>query len=120
MDSEPLDDQAALASRLKESRLFLGLTQVEVAAALGMSRPSLADIEAGRRKVYRLELRRFGRLYHRSVAWLLGDGELTTPEAQALEVMRDLAKRDRQAVLRFAEFLAQDKPLPAQADKESR
>jgi|SRR5450755_4393049 len=102
-DDQP-DEYALIAGRLRESREYLGLSQQEVAGALGIARSSISAIEHGARKVSGLELRRFGRLYARPVGWLLGED--IEPDPAILAAVRDLADADRAQVLRFAEFLA--------------
>lgn len=42
----------ALAEVIRNLRLSAGMTQADAAKALGMSRPSLANIESGRQRVY--------------------------------------------------------------------
>jgi transcriptional regulator with XRE-family HTH domain len=93
-----------IAGRLKEGRECLGLTQADVAGALGIPRSSISAIESGTRKVSGLELRRLSRLYRRTVGWLLG--EETVPDPAILAAVQGLAETDRAQVLRFAEFLA--------------
>lgn len=117
MSSEPTpvrddeDEWRALGERLRESREYLGLSQQEVADLLGLSRPAITHMEAGKRKVSTLELRELARLYRRPFEWLVGeasdrnvaDDELT----QALyRTTRELSDRDRAQLLRFAEFLS--------------
>jgi transcriptional regulator with XRE-family HTH domain len=111
-ESEPnpidVDDkeQALLGARLKAAREYLGLLQEDVAGALGIPRTSVHALEAGKRKVTGLELRRLARLYRRPVGWLLGDDvELNTAEP-LYRATASLSDEDKQQVLRFAEFLA--------------
>ncbi|MGI8667492.1 MAG: helix-turn-helix domain-containing protein [Jatrophihabitans sp.] len=107
----PLSDQPnehrVVGARLRDARLAMGLTQADVADALGLSRPTLAAVEKGTRKITGLELRRLARLYQRDVAWLLGEEE---PEAAAGSALHrataNLTNADKEQVLRFAEFLA--------------
>ena len=61
----------ALAERLRSAREASGLTQEEAARQLGVSRPTLAQIEAGKRKVTGLELVRLSSLYSRAITDLL-------------------------------------------------
>lgn len=49
------------------------MTQVKVASALGLRRPAISEIEAGRRSVSSEELSRLARLYGVPVGHLLGD-----------------------------------------------
>ena len=61
-------NQEKLALRLKEARAAAGLTQEAVAAALGIPRSAVAQIEAGNRAVSTLELGKLAELYNRPVA----------------------------------------------------
>jgi transcriptional regulator with XRE-family HTH domain len=116
--SLPEDDDAwrAIGERLRHSRDYLGLSQGEVADVLGVSRPAISQIEAGRRKVSTLELARLARLFARPYEYFLG--EVPTPvedeTSQALfRAARDLNDDDRRQVLRFAEFLRNAGRAPA-------
>jgi transcriptional regulator with XRE-family HTH domain len=103
-----------IPARLREARTFLGLSQQDVATALGIPRSSVSAMETGRRNVTGLELRRLARLYRRPVAWLLGeDAEL---DLEVLAATRGLAEQDRALVLRFAEFLASAGPSGPRRD----
>ncbi len=97
-----------LGGRLREAREVLGLTQEDVAGALGIPRTSVIAVEAGRRKVTGLELRRLGRLYRRPVEWLLGeDTPVASGSEEALNrATAELSAQDKEQVLRFAQFLA--------------
>jgi hypothetical protein len=54
-----------------------------------------------------LEIRRLARIYRKSVAWLLGDDDVELSDAEPLyRAAEALSARDRDQVLRFAEFLA--------------
>jgi transcriptional regulator with XRE-family HTH domain len=50
--------------RVKNARLKCGMKQEDAAAAMGMSRPTLSAIEAGKRMVYACEIPKFAALYH--------------------------------------------------------
>jgi Zn-dependent peptidase ImmA (M78 family)/transcriptional regulator with XRE-family HTH domain len=56
-----------LARRLREAREASGLTQEDVARELGLSRPSVVQLEQGRRAVSGLELDRLAYLYGRDL-----------------------------------------------------
>ncbi len=108
-DELPSDknEQVALGARLKESREYIGLLQEDVATALGIPRTSVHALEAGKRKVTGLELRRLARLYRRPVGWLLGEEDVDLNDAEPLfRAAAALSETDREQVLRFAEFLA--------------
>lgn len=107
----------ALGERLRSAREYLGLSQHEVSELLGVSRPAVTQMEAGRRKVSTLELREFARLYRRPYEWLVGenDDEPADDVTQALyRTTRDLSPADRAQLLNFAQFLsAAGGPPPA-------
>jgi transcriptional regulator with XRE-family HTH domain len=101
------NEQVALGARLKASREYIGLLQEDVATALGIPRTSVHALEAGKRKVTGLELRRLARLYRRPVGWLLGEEDVDLNDAEPLfRAAAALSETDREQVLRFAEFLA--------------
>jgi transcriptional regulator with XRE-family HTH domain len=106
------DEHRLVGSRLREAREVLGLTQGEVAEALSIPRTSVIAMEAGKRKVTGLELRRLARLYRREVGWLLGDDNSVGAESEValFRATAHLTDEDRQQVLRFAEFLASGGP----------
>jgi len=60
-----------LAVRLRLAREQAGLSQAQVAKLLGVHRPTVSEIEAGRRRVQADELNDFARIYDVSVSWLL-------------------------------------------------
>lgn len=103
------NEQQAVGQRLRSARETLGLTQEDVAGALGIQRTSVIAIEAGKRNVSALELRRLGRLYRRSVSWILGeepDTALVDDNGALYRATSELSAEDKEQVLRFAEFLA--------------
>lgn len=100
-------EQAELGARLRQAREYIGLLQEDVANALGIPRTSVHALEAGKRKVTGLELRRLARLYRRPVGWLLGEEEIEFSDAEPLfRAAASLSQEDKEQVLRFAEFLA--------------
>jgi Zn-dependent peptidase ImmA (M78 family)/transcriptional regulator with XRE-family HTH domain len=59
--------QQDLARRLREAREAAGLRQEDVGRHLGLSRPSIAQLELGNRAVTGLELSHLARLYSRDI-----------------------------------------------------
>ena len=114
-------EQQQLGARLRESREYIGLLQEDVAKALGIPRASVSALEAGKRRVTSLELRRLARLYRRPVVWLLGE---EAPEvdssAPLLRATAALSEGDKEQVLRFAEFLAGAGRPGNASDREDR
>ncbi len=98
--------QRRLAERLQGARDYLGLSQQFVAEHTGIPRVAISAIENGKRKVEALELEALARLYKYPVSYFL-DGALGEPasvRALAREAT-ELTERDREEVLRFAQFL---------------
>jgi len=124
--AEPRTENADVGRRLRSARETLGLTQEDVASALSLQRTSVIAMEAGKRNVTALELRRLARLYRRDVTWLLGEGQesLDTAAAENQALFRataQLSDDDKEQVLRFAQFLASGKPTAANsADAAAR
>jgi len=76
--------QAELAGRLKAARENCGLTQQQVADALGLVRTAIVQIEAGRRSVNSLELEKMARLYGRSLSEFVSEGAFEEDPVLAL------------------------------------
>jgi transcriptional regulator with XRE-family HTH domain len=88
-------DQTELAERLRKAREQAGLSQGQVAKKLEYSRPTISEIEAGRRKVSAHELTRFAEMYDVSEAWLMGKKTIGVDPVVELAA-RELAKLKRQ------------------------
>jgi len=111
--------RSRIAERLRQAREYVGLSQDDVAAALGISRPAVTNIESGTRKVEATELNVLANLYRKSLDFLLTGRETATdgPEQLAFlaRAIKGLSDRDLDEVARFAEFL---KYSPKAASKE--
>jgi transcriptional regulator with XRE-family HTH domain len=68
--SQEKDKKTLIAARLRASREAAGLSQGQVAKNLEMHRPTISEIEAGRRNVSTEELTVFARLYGVETWWL--------------------------------------------------
>ena len=60
-----------MLSRLRSARLEAGLTQTQVAEALGRTQSFLSKVERGERRIDPIELRQFAALYGRPVQYFL-------------------------------------------------
>src|SRR5438874_2459386 len=69
------DERAAIGSRLRLAREQAGLSQGQVAAKLDLHRPTVSEIEAGRRRVAADEVAMFAKIYKVSVSWLVRGAE---------------------------------------------
>jgi transcriptional regulator with XRE-family HTH domain len=78
--------------RLRLAREQAGLSQGQVAKRLNMSRPTISEIEAGRRRVDADELRELSKLYEVSVDWLVSEqGDSPAEDAKVQLAARGLA-----------------------------
>ena len=75
MKKKPEEKKGLLASRMTIARQRSGLSQMQVAKEIGLQRPAISEIEAGRRRVTTDELVKFADLYSVDMEWLAGRGE---------------------------------------------
>ena len=98
--------EGSLALRLREAREYRGLSQDEVARHIGVSRSAISLMESGTRNVSAVEFSRLAKLYKVTMESLAGhdssDDESISMVARATATLSD---KDREEVLRFAEFL---------------
>ena len=76
--------QEELAERIKEARTQAGLTQEQVANALGLPRTAIVQMESGKRAVTSLELYRLARLFGREIQEFLAEEEPVRDPVAAL------------------------------------
>ena len=103
----PNPEAVQLGKRLKEAREYVGVTQEEAAAHLKVRRSAISEMEAGKRGVGALEMKRLAALYERPTAWFTGEVEPPVPEDVAFlaRTVSDLSENDRGELANFAEFL---------------
>lgn len=106
----PPEDQASkaiLARRLRSAREASGLTQAQVAKKLGLHRPSVAEIEAGRRNVAAQELKLMADLYAVSINWLTAteEDELDLSSDHLVLAARELSKLKDEDLERLVKLL---------------
>src|ERR1035437_3681024 len=96
-----------IASCLRLAREQAGLSQGQVARMLQMHRPTISEIEAGRRNVSAEEMVRFAEVYEVSVTWLGGRSkEVPDPAKDRIELAaRALAKLKDQDLDRVLDLL---------------
>ena len=92
-----------VAERLRIARESAGLTQNQAARLMKLHRPTISEVEAGRRRVTSDELTKFAAIYDVSVAWLTGteDEELEPRVMLAARQLAKLKPEDLDAMLRL-------------------
>ena len=79
-----------IANRLRLARNMAGLSQGQAARQMGWHRPTVSEIEAGRRKVSAEELSLLADLYAVNIPWILGEQEPQPTSARAMLAARKL------------------------------
>ena len=97
-----------MSRRLKLARENAGLNQTQSARLMRMRRPSIVEIEKGRRRVSADELRGFADIYKVSLAWLAcSDSEDTNAEKERIELAaRELSKLHQDDLDRVLDLLS--------------
>jgi transcriptional regulator with XRE-family HTH domain len=100
-------DREKIAGRLKEARILAGLSQAQAADKLGLQRPAISEIEAGKRKVTAEEIIRFAGMYKVDTSWLLlqESGNETFLSEQLKFAARELGKLSKEDVQKLLHVL---------------
>ena len=87
-----MTDKQKLAERIREARELAGLSQGQAAKQLGFHRPTISEIEAGRRNVKAEELTAFAELFGVETSWLInGEVEKEKLNKEILAAARELS-----------------------------
>jgi len=79
-----------IAERLKLARTLSGLSQSQAAKILNFSRPTISEIEQGRRNVSVTELKEFSDIYDLDINWVLSESD----ESDSVNAKIQLAARE--------------------------
>lgn len=95
-----------IAARIRTAREAAGLSQGQVAKHLGMHRPTISEIEAGRRRVSAEEIATFAELYGVDANWLTKGTEGQSKGAEKIMLAaRELSKLKEQDLDQLLEML---------------
>jgi len=98
--------RVAIASRLRIARERAGLSQNQVAKILGWHRPTVSEIETGRRKVAAEEVVALAELYGVNVPWIIGAEEVSETQDDRITVAaRELGKLKENDLERVLELI---------------
>lgn len=100
------NNRIEIGLRLKEARNLAGLSQAQAAKVLGIHRPSVSEIESGRRRISAEELSELCETYDVATDWVLGRSaeilDVTDPKLQlAARELSKLKSDDLQRLLRL-------------------
>jgi transcriptional regulator with XRE-family HTH domain len=122
--TSPETEGMQLGRRFREVREYLGFSQQMVADRTGIARSSISDIERGARRVNSLELKKLARLYRRPAGYFLDERPDATPGDHAIaglaRALAQLTEGDRDAVVRFAEYLRDRRAAEQEAAGQER
>lgn len=103
-----------IGGRLRMAREMAGLSQSQVANMLSLHRPSVSEMEAGRRKVSSEELKKLSEIYDVSISWLTETED--NPEDERIKLAaRELSKMKTEDFERVLDLL---KALRTDGDKK--
>ena len=117
-----------LGANLRRARELANISQLEAGAIVGVHRPTVSEIEAGKRKATAEELAGFAKAYGTTAGWLLSEETSRDPAIErAARLLLDLKKEDLSFVLRLIRLLKlenaksqEEKSLAAAARKLQR
>lgn len=94
MTTQSNDLRLSIGERLRTARTAAGLSQGQVAKLLGVHRPTISEIEAGRRRVSAEELSQFAEIYGVGTDWILAerDSESDPSDDKILLAARQLSR----------------------------
>lgn len=96
-----------IATRLRRAREAAGLTQGQVAKMMKVHRPTLSEIEAGRRRVSADELIKLAEIYGVSVEWITSEraSESDPADDRIMLAARQLSKMKDQDLDRLMNLI---------------
>lgn len=100
--------ETCMIRRLRLARENAGLSQTQAAQLLDMRRPSIVEIEKGRRRVTADELRRFSAIYKVPLSWVAcAEAGESDEESERVELAaRELSKLRKEDLNRVLDLLA--------------
>jgi transcriptional regulator with XRE-family HTH domain len=101
------EEAKRLATRLRETREYLELSQQFVADETGIPRSAISDIERGTRRVESLELKRLAQLYGVTSSYFLEDEPSESNDSTRVlaRMLGSLDEDQREEITRFANYL---------------
>lgn len=92
-----MSEKLELANRIRRARERAGLSQGQAAKKLDWHRPTISEIEAGRRSVKASELQVFSKLYGVDSNWLIsGESSESAPDEDILAAARELSSMNEE------------------------
>ena len=105
MKQETPELREEIAKRLRLAREAAGLSQGQVAKRLELHRPTVSEIEAGRRRVSAEEIACFANLFNVDVNWIMNGAKAVEDSDKIVLAARQLSKLKEKDVDRLIELL---------------
>ena len=111
MSNEVEKVRIEIATRLRMAREAAGLSQGQAARLMDMHRPTVSEIEAGRRRLAADEMPKFAETYGISIAWLVGEhddgdaGDLSDRIKLAARQLSSLKDEDIDKLMRLLQSM---------------
>ena len=117
-----MDDSKAIGARIRDARIRKGLTQADLAAAIGVSRAHLTNVEGGNGGLALDKLSILAREIGATVAWLICEVQDSSSPSdtkrELLALVDAMNEEQRRALLSVAKIMKPDeKPPPDQRPK---
>lgn len=100
--TDELQVRQQIGERLRLAREQAGLSQGQAARKLDLHRPTVSEIEAGRRRLGAEEITQFAKLYGVDVNFIVTGGDVEADPAiqMAARVLASLKKEDAERILK--------------------
>lgn len=106
-DAGDMDEPDVIGMRIKRWRQAKGMNQVELATAIGVSRPHLTKVENGQDSLSLAKLSVLAAEMETTVGWLIGEIVIDNPaSATLLRIFSELDSDDQRAILRIAHSMS--------------
>jgi len=104
------DKYIKIGSRIKESRDEVGMSQLELAKALGFdSATAISLIEAGERRISVELLETVASIFHKDIKFFLGQEKETADIKVALRADKELNPEEEKQIMDFIDFVKNKK-----------
>ena len=101
-----MDDQKSIGARIRAARTEKGLTQADLAAAIGVTRSHLTNVEGGNDALSLDKLSILARETETTVAWLIGETKyFDQPRADLLAAYDAMNEEQRHALLTMVKVM---------------
>ena len=94
-----------IGNRLRLARQMAGLSQSQVAKQLGWHRPTVSEMESGRRRVKAEELTMLSNLYAVRIAWIVGEDDPGDVNDKLIAAARELSKLKDEDLTRLMQII---------------